>query len=190
MFKSIKNENKTINFWEIIWVYIIYIVHPWYAVYILYTVHTWYALLIHKSNERLLYLALYWQSHNYIGTGHLILAINTWIVHQRCIVLFLCIQQMNGCEPPISEHRNSIVGDSNSVVGLVYISQQKCSMFIINFWFVQLVIPTPIQGVLTLKRSNFSNSILQEHLLLNQKNSSTECMRRNDIERACFLDYL
>ena len=27
---------------------------------------------------------------------------------------------MNGCEPPISRHYSSIVGDSNSVVGLVY----------------------------------------------------------------------
>ena len=33
-------------------------------------------------------------------------------------VLFLCIQQMNGCEPPMSEHSSSIVGDTAVMVWL------------------------------------------------------------------------
>ena len=38
---------------------------------------------IHGSDKRLLYLALYWQSHNNSSTGHLILAIDIRIVHRR-----------------------------------------------------------------------------------------------------------
>ena len=34
------------------------------------------------------------------------------ITNKMYYMLFLCIQQMNGCEPLISEHRNSIVGGS------------------------------------------------------------------------------
>ena len=37
---------------------------------------------IHESSERLLYLALCWQSHNYISTRQLILAIDMWIVYR------------------------------------------------------------------------------------------------------------
>ena len=67
---------------------------------------------IHKSNERLLYLALCWHSHKSTSVGHLVLAFDTWIVHWRCSVLFLCIQQVNGCETLISRHHTSVVGDT------------------------------------------------------------------------------
>ena len=35
-----------------------------------------------------------------------------------CCVLFLCIQQMNGCESPILGHRGSTVGDTAEMAWL------------------------------------------------------------------------
>ena len=47
------------------------------------------SICIHESDKRLLYLALCWWRHFYKSVGHLILAINTWIVYQRrCTVYY------------------------------------------------------------------------------------------------------
>ena len=82
---------------------------------------------IHESNQRLLYLALCWQSHNYISTGPFILAIDMWFVHQRkCIVCyFICIQLMM-LNPNLRTLQFYCQGHcSNGVVGLVYRQAQS-----------------------------------------------------------------
>ena len=48
--------------------------------------------LIHDSDESLLFLALCWQNHIYVSSGHLILEIDTWIVcWMRCIVCYFYV---------------------------------------------------------------------------------------------------
>ena len=71
------------------------------------------------SYECSLYLALFQWSHT-SATGHLIFAIHFWIEDQKPQIvyflfslffffffLFTCIQQMNGCEPPIMGYRRN-----------------------------------------------------------------------------------
>ena len=69
-----------------------------------------------------IYLALRWQSHNYISTAGTLDFCNQYV---NCIskkmycVLFLCIQQMNGCEPcpDLETHQFYCLGHhSNDVV--------------------------------------------------------------------------
>ena len=45
-------------------------------------------IIIHESHEHVLFLAVCWPSHNYISVEHLILAIDTWIIHQRYVCYF------------------------------------------------------------------------------------------------------
>ena len=76
-------------------------------------IHMW---SIHKSDEslvNLLYLALCWQSHNYISMRHLILAIDVWIVHWKCIVCYFFASSKWMDMNPWSR--------DTTVVGLVYI---------------------------------------------------------------------
>ena len=67
---------------------------------------------IHESDERLLYLALHGQSHNYIAIKQSD-SCNRYVncTSKMYCVLFLCIQHMDGCEPLISGHHSPMVGD-------------------------------------------------------------------------------